>query len=165
MLTNIWIFSGQGAMTSSATAPRHPINKLSRLPWIHRVSLECHTDCNYAQKQKLMTTHFFGFFRMSYPNFTGCRGHAFARTILGRRSTRKSFKDAIELRQRLKARRERDFADAQITVSQEITRSVETSACDVFDKLYTGYLLEFFAEIIRVNIDRFRHPREGKFFA
>ena len=37
-------------MTASATAPPAPHNKLSRLPWIHRVRLEFHTDGEYAQK-------------------------------------------------------------------------------------------------------------------
>ena len=49
-------------MTASATAPPAPHNKLSRLPWIHRVSLELHTNREYAQKQKTVTTHFFRFF-------------------------------------------------------------------------------------------------------
>jgi len=56
--------------TASAAAPPAPHNKVSRLPWIHRVSLEPHTNREYAQKQKLMTTHFFGFFRISYRNST-----------------------------------------------------------------------------------------------
>ena len=51
-------------MSASATAPPAPHNKLSRLPWIHRVTLECHTNREYAQKQKIVTTHFFG--RFSY---------------------------------------------------------------------------------------------------
>src|ERR1051326_6457079 len=38
-------------ITASATAPPPPHNKLSRLAWIHRVSLEPHTDSEYAQKQ------------------------------------------------------------------------------------------------------------------
>ena len=48
-------------ITASATAPPAPHNKLSRLPWIHRVSLELHTNREYAQKQKIITTHFFRF--------------------------------------------------------------------------------------------------------
>src|SRR5438034_9113273 len=60
----------ESRITASATAPPAPHNKLSRLPWIHRVSLECHTDGEYAQKQKLMTTHFFGLSRISYRNPT-----------------------------------------------------------------------------------------------
>src|SRR5215212_309423 len=57
-------------ITASATAPPAPHNRLSRLPRTHRVSLERHTDGEYAHKQKLMTTHFFGFSRMSYWNST-----------------------------------------------------------------------------------------------
>jgi hypothetical protein len=48
-------------MTASATAPPAPHNKVSRLPWIHRGMLERHTNGEYAQKQKNLTTHFFGF--------------------------------------------------------------------------------------------------------
>jgi hypothetical protein len=51
----------ESKITASATAPPAPHNKLSRLPWIHRVSLEPHTEGEYAQKQKIITTHFFRF--------------------------------------------------------------------------------------------------------
>src|SRR6266567_3023906 len=47
-------------MTASATAPPAPHNKRSRLPNPHRVSLDCHTDGEYAQRQKKITKHFFG---------------------------------------------------------------------------------------------------------
>ena len=60
----------ESRITASATAPPAPHNKLSRLPWIHRVSLECHTDGEYAQKNETLTTHFFGFFLLTYRNFT-----------------------------------------------------------------------------------------------
>jgi hypothetical protein len=50
----------ESKITASATAPPAPHNKLSRLPEIHRVSLECHTDGEYWQKEKIVTTHFFG---------------------------------------------------------------------------------------------------------
>src|SRR6516164_6613417 len=52
----------ESKMTASATVPPVPHRIFSRLPWIHRVSLECHTNGEYAQKQKCVTTHFFGFF-------------------------------------------------------------------------------------------------------
>jgi hypothetical protein len=48
-------------MTATATAPPALHNKLSRLPWIHRVRLELHMSCEYAQRQKNLTTHFCGF--------------------------------------------------------------------------------------------------------
>src|SRR5437773_7118381 len=51
----------ESRMTASATAPPAPQSKVSRLPRIHRASFECHTSCEYAQKQKNLTTHFFGF--------------------------------------------------------------------------------------------------------
>ena len=49
----------ESRITASATAPPAPHNRLSRLPWIHRVSLACHTNGEYAQRQKNLTTHFF----------------------------------------------------------------------------------------------------------
>jgi hypothetical protein len=55
-------------MTVSAIAPPAPHNKVSHLLWTHRVSLELHTNREYAQKQKIVTTHFFGFFLMRAPN-------------------------------------------------------------------------------------------------
>jgi hypothetical protein len=48
-------------ITASATAPPAPHNKLSRLPSTHRPRLEYHTNGEYAQKQKKITTHFFWF--------------------------------------------------------------------------------------------------------
>src|SRR6516164_8851337 len=44
----------ESKITASATAPPAPHNKLSRLGWIHRVSLEPHTNREYAQKQKCL---------------------------------------------------------------------------------------------------------------
>jgi hypothetical protein len=104
----------ESKITASATAPPAPHNKLSRLPWIHRVSLERHTNGEYAQKQKLMTTHFFGLspIRLSEFCLSGRRPYR-SGAILRRRFTRKCFENAIELRERLKPSRERDFADAK----------------------------------------------------
>src|SRR6266487_2052888 len=52
----------ESKITASATAPPAPHNRFSRLPSTHRVMLERHTSCEYAQKQKIVTTHFFRFF-------------------------------------------------------------------------------------------------------
>jgi hypothetical protein len=69
-------------MTASATAPPAPHNKLSRLPWTHRVTLECHTNGEYAQKKKIVTTHFFRFFSPTYRNATDAGGpHAWQHGI------------------------------------------------------------------------------------
>ena len=65
-----WSVLQESKITASATAPPAPQNKLSRLPWIHRVSLEPHTNGEYAQKQKIVTTHFFRFFLAAYRNST-----------------------------------------------------------------------------------------------
>src|SRR6266700_5360488 len=47
----------ESRIAASATAPPAPHNRLSRLPWIHRVSLERPTDDEYAKKKDNMTTH------------------------------------------------------------------------------------------------------------
>ena len=60
----------ESKITASAAPPPALHNKLSRLPWIHRVSLERHTNGEYAQKQKMITTHFFRFFLRTYQNST-----------------------------------------------------------------------------------------------
>jgi hypothetical protein len=52
----------ESKITASATAPPAPHNTVSRLPWIHRVSLEPHTNREYAQMRKNLTTHFFRLF-------------------------------------------------------------------------------------------------------
>ena len=64
-----WSVLQESKITASATAPPAPHNKLSRLPRIHRVSLERHTDGEYAQKQKIITTHFFRFFLADLSEF------------------------------------------------------------------------------------------------
>ena|ERR1051325_8431310 len=51
----------ESRITASATAPPAPHRKLSRLLRTHRVSLEPHTDGEYAQKRKIVTMHFFRF--------------------------------------------------------------------------------------------------------
>jgi len=76
-----------------------------------------------------------------------------ANAILRWGFTRKSFENAIELRERLKARGERDFTDAQFGVAQKITRICEPSARDVLDKVYSSYLLEIFTQVIGVHFD------------
>ena len=90
--------------------------------------------------------------------------HTLGSTILCWGFPGQSFENAIKLGKRLKSRGERDVTDSQITIVQESARFLESRACDVIDKVRPGYLLEFFAEIIRVNVCRFRHPRERKFF-
>lgn len=88
-----------------------------------------------------------------------------ARAVLSWRFARQFFEDPIELRERLKTDCERDFADAQIRIPQQITRILESDAGDVIDKIYARHLLERFTEMIRADIDCFRHLAERKFFA
>src|SRR5262245_45733361 len=89
---------------------------------------------------------------------------AFCQTILRRRFARKSFKNAIELRQRLKSDGECDFADTAIRISQEITRVLEPSMREILDKVYAGHVLKLFAQMIRTKADHFRHLPQRKFF-
>ena len=154
----------ESKITASATAPPAPQNKLSRLPWIHGVSLEPHTNGEYAQKQKIVTTHFFGCFLSRPSNFAYPGAALRSGAILCRRFTRKSFENAIELRERLKARRERDFANAQITVSQEIARVLKSGARDILNESYPSHLLKFFAEIVRADVHGFRCFAQRNFF-
>jgi hypothetical protein len=62
-------------ITASATVPPTPQSSFSRLPWIHRVNLGRHTNGEYAQKDKTVTTHFFGktvaLFRRQNLQFSG----------------------------------------------------------------------------------------------
>ena len=82
----------ESKITASATAPPAPHNKLSRLPWIHRVSLECHTNGEYAQNDKIVSTHFFSFFPSQASEFYRCRRTMrFCCTILRRRFARQVF--------------------------------------------------------------------------
>src|SRR5262245_27319974 len=90
--------------------------------------------------------------------------HRFGGTELRRRLPGQSLENAIKLRKRLKSRRERDVTNAQTAVMEKVARFFKSGACDVIDKVHPSYLLESFAEIVRVNVDRFRHRPEGKFF-
>ena len=58
----------ESKISASATAPPAPHKRVSRLTWTHRVNLETHTNREYAQNQKILTTHFFGFFRYRIRN-------------------------------------------------------------------------------------------------
>src|SRR5215475_3030876 len=60
----------ESKITASATAPPALHRKVSRLPWTHRVTLEPNTNREYAQKQKIITTHFFGHLLVAYRNTT-----------------------------------------------------------------------------------------------
>ena len=85
--------------------------------------------------------------------------------VLRRRSASEFFENPIELRERLKSHSERDFTDAQMWISQEITRVLEPSVRDVVDKIYAGYLFEILAQVIRVHVDRFCDSGQGELFA
>jgi hypothetical protein len=50
----------ESRMTASAAVPPAPQSSSSRLPWIHRVNLECHTDTECREKTNVPTTHFYG---------------------------------------------------------------------------------------------------------
>ncbi len=50
----------ESRITASAAVPPTPQSSFSRLPWIHRVSLDRHTNGEYCKKDNIVTTHFFG---------------------------------------------------------------------------------------------------------
>lgn len=107
----------ESKITARATAPPALHKKLSRLPCIHRVSLENHTNREYAQKLKIVTTHFFGFFLVAILILPTVTNHVLCGTELRWRFARKLPEHAIELRQRLKSRSERDLTDSHIAVT------------------------------------------------
>src|SRR4030095_4572654 len=73
----------ESKITASAAAPPAPHNKVSRFPKTHRVSLESHTNREYAQRQKIMTTHFFRFCLVAYRNSSGAGApHAWQHDIV-----------------------------------------------------------------------------------
>jgi hypothetical protein len=109
----------------------------------------------YCQNCSNSSMHFFGksatnkrYGRRSMTMMS--RAHC---SIFGRRFSGQSLEDAIELRQRLKANRERDLANLEINVSQESACSFEAIARDIVDKLYSGYLFELFAQVSRIDTD------------
>src|SRR4029450_4318317 len=81
-------------------------------------------------------------------NFADSAGPYCSGAILCRRFTRKSFENAIELRERLKPSRKRDLADAQIWVAKEITGICKPSARNILHEICAGYLLEIFTQVI-----------------
>jgi hypothetical protein len=60
---------------------------------------------------------------------------------------------------------ERDLADPKIGIMQKFARLFEADACDVFDKIYAGDLLELLAEMIPANVGRFRNLTKRKLFS
>jgi hypothetical protein len=58
-------------MTVSAAAAPIAQNNFSRLPWTHRVNLECHTMAQYGRRPENLTTHFFGFFPTAFHRLFG----------------------------------------------------------------------------------------------
>ena len=60
----------------------------------------------------------------------------------------------------MKSRGERDFADAETGVSQEVTRGFEPGARYILDKINASYPPEISAQIVRVTVDRVRYSRE-----
>src|ERR1700741_1536332 len=56
----LFVVLQESRITASAAVAPTPHKTFSRLPCIHRVSLECHTNGEYCQKQEIVTTHFYG---------------------------------------------------------------------------------------------------------
>src|SRR5436189_3006123 len=50
----------ESRITASAAAPPIPQSSFSRLPWVHRVRLECHTKMECCRRLETPTTHFYG---------------------------------------------------------------------------------------------------------
>src|ERR1700719_20164 len=56
----LFVVLQESRITASAAVPPVPHKIFSRLPWIHRVSLECHTDTECGERASMLTTHFYG---------------------------------------------------------------------------------------------------------
>src|SRR4249919_1091628 len=56
----LFVVLQESRITASAAVPPTPHKIFSRLPWIHRVSLECHTETECCRKLETPTTHFYG---------------------------------------------------------------------------------------------------------
>ena len=50
----------ESRITASAAIPPTPHKIFSRLPWVHRDSLECHTNTECCENLLAPTTHFYG---------------------------------------------------------------------------------------------------------
>ena len=84
---------------------------------------------------------------------------------LRRRLAEDLLENAIKVCERLEPHFVSDFADAQICVSQELTRVFEAYARNVLHEIYARNLLKFFAQMIRADVDCLRHLLERKFLA
>ena len=82
---------------------------------------------------------------------------------LRRRFSRELFENAIELRQRLEADCEGDFADPKIRILQEIARFADAYAGDVIDKVDPGHFFELLAQVIAADVAKLRDFRQRKF--
>ncbi len=158
----------ESRITASAAVPPTPHKIFSRLPWIHRVGLEYHTNTKCCQKLGNSTTHFYGKYSADfgrvYRNSATSSSISTRSAILRRRFLGQPLENTIELRQRLKSHGERNFTNAQIRIPQEIASFFESGSCDVFHKICASDLLEFFAEMIPANVGCFRYLGERKFF-
>lgn len=83
--------------------------------------------------------------------------HTLGSTVLRRRFPGESLEHAIELRERLKPNRECDLTDSKIDIFQKLPRFLKAGPSDVIDEIYSGHLLEFFAEVRGRDVNRSRH--------
>ena len=85
--------------------------------------------------------------------------------ILSRRCAREFLECAVELRQGLKPDRKCDFADPAINIFQKIACFFEADARYILDKVYSGYVFEFLAQIISADVDWPRYSGQRELFA
>ena len=156
-------------MTEELQLARSLLRRPTRGARAYRTPIELASNAtrmaSMRRNRKRLLRIFSGVFLLAHKIFAHAATRGFGRTVLRRGFTRKSFENAVELRKRLKPRGERDFTDAQIAISQQITRSVEPGACNILDKINAGYLLKIFAQMIRVHVNHLRDFGQGKLFA
>ena len=73
-------------------------------------------------------------------------------------------KNAIELREGLEPYLKGDLADPKLAICQKFPRLVEPGTRNVIDKIYARHLLELFAQMRRIDVDRSRQLGQRNFF-
>ena len=81
-------------------------------------------------------------------------------SITRRRSAGHFFEGAVELRERLKTDRERDFTNPFLRIAQEAACSLNANMRQVVNEIDTSDLLKFFTQVVRTDIDRFGYSGE-----
>ena len=158
----------ESRITVRAAPPPQIQGSFSRPPRTHRVSREVNTcpECcqNKVGRLRIFTGNVRTPISATIEEFIDVATLCPCGAVLGWRFAGKFFEYAIELRQRLKTDRERNFAYAKIRIVQETTRFLESCAGNVFDKVNPGHPLELLAQMIPTDADCLCNSWQRKLF-